>query len=131
MFDGVPRRHHQDRDRVALPARLLEELQPVTVRQSKVENDGIVGIGGQRGACVGDELRAGGLLGLGRQTAAGEPEPSRPDTVVLMAAELGRLSDTASERGEAAAALQSSWAWWSLAFIVIPAAVLLGLVLAR
>jgi hypothetical protein len=71
------------------------------------------------------------LFGFGREPAAGEPEPSRPDTVVLMAAELGRLSEAAGERGAPAAVLQSTWAWWPLAFVVIPAAALLGLALAR
>jgi hypothetical protein len=71
------------------------------------------------------------VFGFGRDASAAQPEPSRPDTVELMAAELGRRSLAASERGAPAAVVASTWAWWPLAVVVVPAAVLLGLVLAR
>jgi hypothetical protein len=71
------------------------------------------------------------VLGFGRDASAAHQEPSRPDTVELMAAELGRRSLAAGERGAPAALLRSTWAWWPLAVVVVPAATLLGLVLAR
>jgi hypothetical protein len=73
----------------------------------------------------------GPVFGFARDTAAGERQPSLPDTVEVMAAELGRRSAAAKDRGAPAAVLESTWAWWPLAFIAVPAAVLLGLVLAR
>lgn len=53
------------------------------------------------------------------------------DAVQLMAAELGRRSTDAQEAGAPAAVLESTWAWLPLACVLVPAAVLLALVLAR
>jgi len=76
--------------------------------------------------------RSTGLIfGFARDAGTGRQEPSRPDIVELMAAELGQRSQAASERGTPAAVLESTWAWRSLAFVVLPAVVLLALVLAR
>jgi Bacterial PH domain len=71
------------------------------------------------------------VFGFARAATAGAKEPSRPDTVELMAAELRRRSVAAREDGAPAAVLQSTWAWWPVAALVLPAAALLGLVLAR
>jgi hypothetical protein len=70
-------------------------------------------------------------FGFAREAAAGDREPSRPDTVELMAAELRRRSVAARDGGAPAAVLQSSWAWWPVAALLLPAAALLSLVLAR
>jgi len=70
-------------------------------------------------------------FGFAQDTAAGKRQQSRPDTVERMAAELRRWSVEARERGAPAAVLESTWAWWPVAFIAVPAAVLLVLVLAR
>lgn len=71
------------------------------------------------------------VLGFARVAAPVEKEPSRPDTVELMAAELRRRSVAARESGAPAAVLQSSWAWWPVAALLLPTAALLSLVLAR
>jgi hypothetical protein len=71
------------------------------------------------------------VFGFARDAATHERQPSLPDTVEVMAAELGRRSVAARERGAPAAVLESTWAWWPFAFIAVPAAVLLSLVLAR
>ncbi len=73
----------------------------------------------------------GPVFGFARNAPAREREPSRPDSVELMAAELGRQSLAARERDVPPAFLESTWAWWPLALIAVPATVLLGLVLAR
>jgi hypothetical protein len=62
---------------------------------------------------------------------AGASEPSGPDAAQLMAAELGRRSTRAREEGVAPATLESRWAWWPIAFICLPAAALLALLLAK
>lgn len=72
------------------------------------------------------------VFGFARNAPAGEQRESpRPDSVELMAAELGRRSQAARQSGAPAAVLVSTWAWWPLALIAVPAAVLLALVLAR
>jgi hypothetical protein len=71
------------------------------------------------------------VFGFARDATSGAKEPSRPDTVELMAAELRRRSVAAREDGVPAAVLQSTWAWWPVAALLLPAAALLGLVLAR
>jgi hypothetical protein len=71
------------------------------------------------------------IFGFARGATSGEREPSRPDTVELMAAELRRRSVAAREGGAPAAVLQSAWAWWPAAAVLLPAAALLGLLLAR
>lgn len=70
-------------------------------------------------------------FGFAREATAGGQQPVRPDTVGLMAAELRRRSVDARERGAPAAVLQSTWAWQPLAYVLLPTAVLLGLLLAR
>jgi hypothetical protein len=55
----------------------------------------------------------------------------QPDAVNVMVAELGRRSDAAKRRGVAAATLESGWAWLPITTLLVPAAALLGLVLAR
>jgi Bacterial PH domain len=68
---------------------------------------------------------------LSGRAPAEAQELTRQDTVQLMAAQISRRSAEARERGAPAAVLESTWAWWPLASVVAPAAVLLGLVLAR
>jgi hypothetical protein len=48
-----------------------------------------------------------------------------------MAAELGRRATSAREAGAPAAVLESRWAWWPIAAILVPAAALLALLLAK
>lgn len=55
----------------------------------------------------------------------------QPDPVNLMAAELGRRSAGASQEGTPQATLESRWAWLPVAYLVVPAAALLALLLAR
>jgi hypothetical protein len=55
----------------------------------------------------------------------------QPDAVNVMVADLGRRSDAAKQRGVAAATLESGWAWLPVAAVLVPAAALLGLVLAH
>jgi len=64
------------------------------------------------------------------RTAAADEPPAR-DPAQLIAAELGRRSTRAQEAGTAPATLESRWAWLPIAVILIPAAALLALVLAR
>lgn len=64
-----------------------------------------------------------------RSAAASEP-PVR-DAAQMMAAELGRRSTQAREAGAVAATVESRWAWLPIAFICVPAAALLALLLAR
>ncbi len=63
--------------------------------------------------------------------AATVSEPGVHDPAQLIAAELGRRSTQAREAGATAATLESRWAWQSIAFMVVPAAALLALLLAR
>ena len=70
-------------------------------------------------------------FGFASATSAGQQQPSRPDTVEVMAVELSRRSAVARERDVPAAVLESTWAWAPMAFIALPAAVLLALILAR
>jgi hypothetical protein len=58
-------------------------------------------------------------------------QPTAPDTAQLIAAELGRRSTQAHKAGAVAATLESRWAWLPIAFICLPAAALLVLVLAK
>ncbi len=55
----------------------------------------------------------------------------KQDPVQLMAVELGRRSTEARRRGAPEAILESRWAWRPLAYLLIPAAALLALLLAR
>lgn len=66
-----------------------------------------------------------------RHAQAEAQELSRKDIVQLMAAEIGRRLTEAKQRGAPDAVLASSWAWWPLVYLLVPAALLLGLVLGR
>lgn len=79
-----------------------------------------------------------GLFGLpGRASDIPSRAPAeaqhlaRQDPVQIMAAEIGRRSADAKQRGVPAAVLASGWAWWPLAYLLGPAALLLSLLLAR
>jgi Bacterial PH domain len=78
------------------------------------------------------QQRAAGnpLRGAGRAPAE-LAELAKQDAVALMAAELGRRSMAARQRGVPAAVLESRWAWLPLACLLVPAAALLALILAR
>jgi len=58
-------------------------------------------------------------------------EPATPDTAEIIAAELGRRSTNSQATGVPDATLQSQWAWLPIACILVPAATLLALALAR
>jgi hypothetical protein len=74
-----------------------------------------------------------GVRSWGRTSSrtAAAREPAVTDTTQLIAAELGRRSTEFREAGPAPATLESRWAWQPIAFICVPAAVLLALLLAR
>jgi Bacterial PH domain len=65
------------------------------------------------------------------RTAAEIGQQKQPDAVNLMAAELGRRSADARQRAVPPATIDSRWAWLPVAYLLVPAALLLGLVLAR
>jgi len=83
--------------------------------------------------------RGFGVLGFGIPSAASvssrapaeAQDLARQDPVQLMATEIGRRSADERENGAPAAVLESTWAWWPLASVLVPAAALLGLLLAR
>jgi Bacterial PH domain len=77
-----------------------------------------------------ERSRASGS-GAMRRAQAEAQELSRKDLVQLMAAEIGRRSTDARQRGVPDAVLESSWAWWPLVYFLVPAALLVGLVLGR
>jgi hypothetical protein len=58
-------------------------------------------------------------------------ELASQDSAQLMAAELGRRATTARQAGAPAAVLESRWAWWPIAAMVVPAAALVGLLVAK
>lgn len=66
-----------------------------------------------------------------RRAQAEAQQLARADIVQLMAAEIGRRSTAAKERGVPDAVLESAWAWLPLVYVLLPAALLLGLVLGR
>jgi hypothetical protein len=74
-----------------------------------------------------------GIRSWGRASSrsASSREPDVPDTTQLIAAELGRRSTQFREAGAAPATIESRWAWQPIAFICVPAAALLALLLAR
>ena len=72
----------------------------------------------------------GGGFGVSSRAPAEAREWARQDAVQLVADEIGRRSADAQQRGAPAAVVTSTWAWWPIAFVLVPAAVLLGLVLA-
>jgi len=65
------------------------------------------------------------------RTAAEISEHKQPDAVKVMAAELGRRSADAKQHGVPQATIESQWAWLPVAYLLVPAALLLALVLAR
>jgi Bacterial PH domain len=65
------------------------------------------------------------------RTAAEISQQKQPDAVKLMAAELGRRSADARKLGAQPATIESRWAWLPVAYLLVPAALLLALVLAR
>jgi len=73
----------------------------------------------------------GGGFGMTGRAPSEVQGRTRRDTVQVAADEIGRRSEDARQRGAPAAVLESTWAWWPLAFVVVPAALLLGLALAR
>jgi hypothetical protein len=73
----------------------------------------------------------GGGVGVSSRALAEAQERARQDAVQLVADQIGRQSADAQQRGAPAAVLKSTWAWWPIAFVLVPAAVLLGLVLGR
>jgi hypothetical protein len=66
-----------------------------------------------------------------RRTPTPAEHLATQDAVQLMAAELGRRSTDAQQRGAPAAVLESVWAWLPLGCLLVPAAALLALVLAK
>jgi hypothetical protein len=66
-----------------------------------------------------------------RQAQAEAQQLARQDIVQLMAAEIGRRSTAAKERGVPVAVLESAWAWLPLVYVLVAAALLVGLVLGR
>ena len=66
-----------------------------------------------------------------RRAPAEAQDLARQDIVQLMAAEIGRQSTDAKQRGVPDAVLESTWAWWPLVYVLGPAALLLGLLLGR
>jgi hypothetical protein len=77
-----------------------------------------------------DRARTYGV-GTFRRAQADAQELGRQDVVPLMAAEIGRRLTAAKQGGVPDAVLQSTWAWWPLVYLVVPAALLLGLLLGR
>jgi len=73
----------------------------------------------------------GGGFAASSRAPAEAQELARRDAVQLMASTISSRSADAQQRGASAAPLESAWAWVPLALVVIPAAVLLALVLAR
>jgi hypothetical protein len=69
--------------------------------------------------------------GATRRAQAEAQELAQKDIVQLMAAEIGRRSTDARQRGVPDAVLASSWAWWPVAYLLVPVALLIGLVLGR
>jgi len=87
---------------------------------------------------VGRRSRVRGQLRAERQqarlttrTTAEIGDLRRPDPVTLMAAELGRRSTDARQCGAPPSVLESHWARLALAYLLVPAAALLALILAR
>jgi hypothetical protein len=66
-----------------------------------------------------------------RRAQAEAQDLARKDIVQLMATEIGRRSTDARQRGAPDAVLESSWAWWPMVYVLVSAALLLGLVLGR
>jgi hypothetical protein len=73
----------------------------------------------------------GGAFGLSSRAPVEAQELARQDTVQLMATEIGRRCTDAKRPGAPLAFLESAWAWLPLAYVAVPAAALLGLILAK
>jgi hypothetical protein len=73
----------------------------------------------------------GGAAGAAERAHAEAQELARQDIVQLMAAEIGRRSTVAKERGVPDAVLESGWAWLPLVYALLAIALLVGLVLGR
>jgi hypothetical protein len=73
----------------------------------------------------------GGAFGMSSRAPVEAQELARQDPVELMAAEIGRRCTAARQPGMPSAVLESVWAWWPVAYLALPAAALLGLVLAK
>jgi len=73
----------------------------------------------------------GGGFGIPSRAPAEVQVRAKQDAVQVVAAEISRRSADAQQRGAPPAVLESTWAWWPIAFFLVPAAVLLGLVFAR
>lgn len=84
----------------------------------------------QRRAARDQARGIGGGFGVSSRAPAEAHERARQDAVQVVADEIGRRSADAQQRGAPAALVTSTWAWWPIAFVLVPAAVLLGLVLA-
>lgn len=69
--------------------------------------------------------------GAARRAQAEAQQLAQQDIVHLMAGEIGRRSTAAKDRGVPGAVLESAWAWLPLVYVLVPAALLVGLVLGR
>lgn len=73
--------------------------------------------------------RSQARYGGSRRAPVEAQDLARRDIVQLMAAEIGRRSTDARQRGVPDAVLESTWAWWPVVSVLVPAALLLGLLL--
>ena len=81
---------------------------------------------------IRSQQRANRNLQRGTGRAPAEvAELAQRDAVELMAAELARRSVAANQQGSTDAVLESRWAWLPVACVLVPAAALLALILAR
>ncbi len=78
-----------------------------------------------------DRDRARVYGSAGRRAPADAQALARQDIVQVMAAEIGRRCTEAKQRGVPTAVLESAWAWLPIAYVLVPAALLLGLVLGK
>jgi hypothetical protein len=84
----------------------------------------------QRSRTGGYGTGIGGAFGVSSRAPAEVQARAREDAVQVVAADIGRRSEDARQRGVPAAVLESTWAWWPIVFVVAPAALLLGMILA-
>ena len=75
--------------------------------------------------------RGRGGAGAAERAHVEAQELARQDIVQLMAAEIGRRSTVAKERGVSEAVLESTWAWLPLVYALVAIALLVGLVVGR
>ena len=75
--------------------------------------------------------RSQARYGGSRRAPVEAQDLARRDIVQLMAAEIGRRCTEARQGGVSDAILASTWAWWPLVCVLVPAGVLLGLLLGR